>query len=41
MNAESNQGNNLLEYEEKPLVMRFPAYEAYRQKTKRLIPFQY
>ena len=30
-----------LEYEEKLLLARFPAYEAYRQRTKRLIPFLY
>lgn len=30
-----------LEYEEKLLVLRFPAYETYRQQTKRLIPFLY
>jgi protein-S-isoprenylcysteine O-methyltransferase Ste14 len=28
-----------LEYEEKLLMLRFPAYRYYRQKTKRLIPF--
>lgn len=30
-----------LEYEEKLLLQRFPAYKAYRDKTKRLIPFLY
>ena len=30
-----------LNYEEKLLVIRFPAYETYRLKTKRLIPFLY
>ena len=30
-----------LNYEEKLLVIRFPAYKTYRLKTKRLIPFLY
>ena len=30
-----------LEYEEKLLVSQFPAYEAYRKGTSRLIPFLY
>jgi protein-S-isoprenylcysteine O-methyltransferase Ste14 len=28
-----------LQYEERLLIERFPEYEAYRRKTKRLIPF--
>ncbi len=30
-----------LEYEEKLLILQFPAYEAYRKGTSRLIPFLY
>jgi len=41
MITETKQGNSQLEYEEKLLVIRFPAYEACRQKIKRLIPFLY